>query len=218
MTSSRPDEPRRVSSYFDEHAVDFDTIYVEAKSPLRQLRDRLTRGTVVGRLELVDRLARAHQPSRVLDIGCGSGRFAVRLAQQGAEVVGLDFAEQMLVLARQAAQQAGVGDRCRFVNADFLEWEADGAFDLGLAIGFFDYVADPAPMLEKLARLCGNRVVASFPKRFDPLVPPRYVRLRLSGCPVHFYSRRQVEELARAAVGPHRIEPLGRDYILLGGL
>lgn len=215
MSSPSP-EPERVARYFDEHAVDFDTIYDSRKSKLRELRDRLSRGTVVERLSFVDDLAGSRAPGRVLDVGCGSGRFCVRLAERGWNAVGLDFADEMIGLARRQADEAGVADRCAFEVADFLEWNDEARFDLGLAIGVFDYVADPAPLLSKLAAVSGGRIVASFPKRMHPLVPVRWVRLRAAGCPVYFYDRRQVEELGRAHLSRHSVLPFHRDHLLVG--
>lgn len=214
--SSRSDESSLVARYFDEHAQDFDDIYAADKSAVRRLRDGV-RNTVVKRLEFVDQVAATNQPSRVLDVGCGSGRFALRLAARGAHVVGLDFAGDMLELARRLAAEAGVADRCEFVKADFLTWSAGEPFDLGLAIGVVDYVADPTPLVGRLAGLTGGRVIVSFPRRLHPLVPLRWARLRAAKCPVHFYGRKQVEEIGAAAVPNHRVVDFGRDFLLLGG-
>ena len=41
--------------------------------------------------------------ARVLDAGCGTGRVAIRLAEQGFHVVGLDVDESMLAVAREQA-------------------------------------------------------------------------------------------------------------------
>ena len=209
-------EAGRVAGYFDRHAVDFDTIYEERKGWVRGLRDRLSRGTVVERLAFVEELASSRPAGRVLDVGCGSGRFAVALARRGWEAVGLDFAPEMVALADRAAAQAAVPQRCTFLAATFLEWEAPGRFDLGLAIGVFDYVADPAPLLAKLASLTGGRVVVSFPKRVHPLVPLRWARLRAAGCPVWFYTQREVKALGRAHLGQFRVVPFHRDWLLVG--
>ena len=46
--------------------------------------------------------------ARVLDIGTGTGRYAVRLAKQGAQVMGLDQSQAMLAIAHQNATHAGV--------------------------------------------------------------------------------------------------------------
>ena len=46
---------------------------------------------------------------RVLELACGSGRFAVPLADAGLTVTGLDLAEPMLARAREAAAERNVG-------------------------------------------------------------------------------------------------------------
>ena len=59
-----------------------------------------------------DLLERELQPSAapvrtILDLGCGTGAHAVRLAQRGYEVVGVDLSEGMLAAARDRAQRKG---------------------------------------------------------------------------------------------------------------
>ena len=43
----------------------------------------------------------------ILDIACGTGRVALRLAKTGVSVVGLDLAADMLAVAQQKAQGLG---------------------------------------------------------------------------------------------------------------
>ncbi len=214
MSSSSPEG--RVARHFDAHARDFDAIYETDKSPLRTLRDRLTRGTVVKRLDFIREIGADLRPRRVLDVGCGSGRFCVALARDGATVVGLDFAPEMLALAREKANEAGVASRCQFLQVDFMTWDWDEPFDLVLAIGVLDYVPESQPFVARLAKASRGRTVVSFPRRYHPLVPVRIARLRLSGCPVFFYDRGQVESLARASFGRWEIRTLDRDYLLVG--
>jgi len=47
--------------------------------------------------------ALASPGARVLDAGCGTGRVAIRLAEQGFPVVGLDVDDSMLAVAREQA-------------------------------------------------------------------------------------------------------------------
>src|SRR5262245_7598221 len=131
MMRSPEREPEHVARYFDRHAADFDAIYDDRKSPVRTLRDRFSRRTVVERLTFVDELVRDRASGRMLDVGCGAGRFSIRLAQRGWHAVGMDFAPEMTALAGEAAARAGVTDRCTFLTDDFLTWTADGPYDLG---------------------------------------------------------------------------------------
>lgn len=214
MSSSSPED--QVARHFDAHAQDFDSIYDTEKSALRAVRDRLSRGTVVKRLQFIRDLATELKPSRVLDVGCGSGRFAVALARQGATVVGLDFAPEMLALAREKAAAAGVVDRCEFLNADFMAWDWGEPFDLVLAVGVLDYVPEAAPFVARLASASRGTTVISFPRRYHPLVPVRIARLRLSGCPVFFYDRNQVESYGRSSFRQWEVKPFDRDLLLVG--
>lgn len=100
----------------------------------------------------------------VLDAGCGSGRYAVALAQRGARVTGIDIAPAMLELARARAEAAGVADRCSFAQTSIEALGPDAGREIVLAIGVLDYVADPRPILRALADLTGSLLVASYPR------------------------------------------------------
>jgi 2-polyprenyl-6-hydroxyphenyl methylase/3-demethylubiquinone-9 3-methyltransferase len=56
---------------------------------------------------------------RLLDLGCGKGRFAARLAREGAEVVGLDRSPGMLAEAAGLARVLGTAARLPFPDAGF---------------------------------------------------------------------------------------------------
>jgi len=89
--------------------------------------------------------------SRVLDAGCGTGVYTAWLAEQGAEVVGVDVSEEMLARARERVKgdarlrQADLRDGLAFADADSF----DGVVS-ALALG---YVADWAGPLSAFARL-----------------------------------------------------------------
>src|SRR5262245_36992337 len=63
---------------------------------------------------LVDHLLGGVSGLDVVDLGCGTGRHAVRLALEGARVTALDFAEGMVARAREKAGW----ERVRFIAHD----------------------------------------------------------------------------------------------------
>lgn len=71
---------------------------------------------------------------RALDLGCGTGKNSIYLAQQGYTVVGVDFSTQAIELARRNARRAGAavdfftGDVTRL---DFLAEPFDVVLDVG---------------------------------------------------------------------------------------
>ena len=207
----------RVRRYFDRQAQRFDAIYGEDKGLSQKLVDRLFRAVVHRRFELTFELCGDLAGKRVLDIGCGSGRYSVECARRGADVVGLDFAPAMIEMARNAAAEAGVAERCRFVNAEFVGCCELHHYEICLAIGFFDYAADPRTILEKARQTGAEHVIGSFPVRWTLRSLSRWARLTLSHCPVHFYNAKECTELFRetgwTSVAVHR---LSRDYLVSG--
>src|SRR5216683_222335 len=96
---------------------------------------------------------------RALDLGCGTGATAVRLARSGLQVTLLDSSPAMLDLAQRAAQEAGIaekitvklGDAARL--ADLFPAES---FDVILCHNLLEYVDDPQAVLCGATRLMRN--------------------------------------------------------------
>src|SRR5262245_26924460 len=66
---------------------------------------------------------------RVLEYGCGEGRFTVRLASAGAEVHAIDISDVALETARQRAAAQSLDVDFRLMDASRLQFE-EGTFDL----------------------------------------------------------------------------------------
>ena len=90
-----------------------------------------------------------------LDVGCGTGATAVRLAQVGFHVTQLDSSEAMLDIARRTAEEAGVADRVTLLHGDAAQLPSlfDAAsFDVVLCHNILEYVDDPPTVLRGAAR------------------------------------------------------------------
>jgi malonyl-CoA O-methyltransferase len=101
---------------------------------------------------------------RVLDVGCGTGRHALPLAAQGAEVVGLDPTAEMIDRAREKAQARGISLDLRRAGIDALPADL-GQFDLVLCCLVLSHVSDLSSAVEGLAlhvRPRGRLIVSDF--------------------------------------------------------
>lgn len=89
-----------------------------------------------GQLELAGR--------RVIDLGCGPGLYARRMARRGARVTGVDFSANSLDYARQRGE-ANVD----YLLADYLEDELPSGFDLATLV-YYDFCALPPAQRRRL--------------------------------------------------------------------
>ena len=81
-------------------------------------------------------LVRRFRAQKVLDLGCGTGRITLPLAEQGAhldcDVIGLDSQAEMLESAKKRQLEAPpeVRERLRLIQGDMRTWQSESAFDL----------------------------------------------------------------------------------------
>lgn len=72
---------------------------------------------------LVDRMldmAGATPSDYVVDLGSGDGRTVITAAGRGIRALGIEYNPDMVMVSRQAADQAGVAERARFVEGDIF--------------------------------------------------------------------------------------------------
>ena len=209
----------KVRDHFHDDAERFDAIYGEKKSVVHRFIDNYWRGVVQKRLELnVEKLAPL-EGKKILDVGCGSGRFCIAFAHKGAsKVVGIDFAQAMIEIADKLAVETGVADKCEFVVGSFPDDidESEGPFDACTGNGFFDYVEHPVPIITRMRELTRGRMIMSFPKAVEWRVPLRRVRFWLKGTPLFLYSEAQVRDiLSNSGVTNYEMIHLDRDYLVV---
>ena len=96
---------------------------------------------------------------RALDLGCGTGTLAARLARLGIHVTLLDSSAAMLALAQRTAAEAGLTDNVTAELGDAACLDAifpPASFDLILCHNLLEFTADPAAVLRGAARLLRN--------------------------------------------------------------
>ncbi len=165
-TSSYVPEKEEVAEFYDT-AIPMisrlvgDNVHVgywtspEDPSTLQEATDRLT-DLVIERLGVAP-------GERVLDVGCGLGAPAIRLAKAaGVSVVGIATSPGLIAAATGAARSAGVADRVTFevVDAEQLAYP-EASFDAVMAIESLVHMNDRSRAFRNIARVLrpGGRLV-----------------------------------------------------------
>jgi len=186
----------KVKEYFENIAEDFDGIYDNRGTILDRFINKVFRKGMYERFGLAVKECGGVEGKSILDIGCGSGRIALALAAKGAEVLGIDYSPKMIELANGYLNRHGRNINARFVCRDFMEdFRSDKLFDITLALGVFDYIANPMPFVKKMRDLTREQMIVSYPARFTLQMPLRKVWLWTRHCPVHFYTARQLTRM-----------------------
>jgi len=146
-------------------------------------------------------LGEARAGERVLDLGCGAGRFVAALREAGADPVGVELADGALERARRNVPGADL----RALAPDGAIPLEDGSVDLVWCSEVLEHVPDTAELLSEARRVLatGGRLLVTTPShdlprralialaRFDTHFDPL-------GQHVRFYSRRSLARVLDA--------------------
>ncbi|HLR30749.1 MAG TPA: bifunctional 2-polyprenyl-6-hydroxyphenol methylase/3-demethylubiquinol 3-O-methyltransferase UbiG [Paenalcaligenes sp.] len=146
------------------------------------------------------------QDKKVLDVGCGGGILSESMAQQGADVTGIDLAMRSLKIARLHSLESGVSVEYHHSSAEEFAAQHPEKFDVITCMEMLEHVPNPASVVSACAQLVkpGGWVFFSTlnrnPKSFlFAIIGAEYVLNLLPRGTHHYESFIKPSELARAA-------------------
>lgn len=192
----------KVKQYFEVGAKDFDDIYnwmpgTQDKS-LKRLINKLFRKGMIERFKLA--LEECEPNKTILDVGCGSGRISIALAELGARITGIDYSLQMIELANEYLKKYEIENNTKlnikFIYSNFIQnYNSAEKFDVSLALGVTDYIQNPIPLLLKMKDLSKEKLIVSYPAKFTFQMPLRKIWLWTKKCPVYFYTKKRIKAI-----------------------
>lgn len=126
--------------------------------------------------------------ARVLDAGCGSGQFAIALAERGARVTGVDLSPEMIGHAQSHAGERAVSIEWRTGDVSALS-DPFAVYDAVHARVLFQFLPDVPAALRELRRVLkpGGRLLASVPGALSPIYRASWMRHLPGGDPGNNY-------------------------------
>ncbi len=115
--------------FFKEHAAEWQEKATDDNYSVIKDRHRAVQRT----------LSQFELGSTLLDVGCGTGQLAIDACLSGYNAVGVDFAGQMIEIAKSNARQSDVD--VDFVCASIFDYSAPYLFDIISAQGFIEYIS-----------------------------------------------------------------------------
>lgn len=175
--------------YWDRKIIDWEDSWqgTGASSVIERIAARF-RAPLVARSKIALELLRPVNDAEVLELGCGSGFFALGLLRRGIarRVTGIDISRPAIERARRLAVEEGLSDRATFMEGDVLTAQFPHA-TVTVGLGLLDYLS-PAQVRSLLERLPGERYLFTFSERIPSARRALHkLYMAIQRCPQHFY-------------------------------
>lgn len=210
MKGKGPEAKSNIGKYWDKRLLSWESGAYPDDDIIRSagVWDRLSslfrRDRVAQRMDaLMELLTPYVQGQRILDVGCASGRLAVKLVNQGAShVTGVDVASSAIEIAEQRKKAAGMESSLDFFEADVtLPGIELPPVDIAIALGVIEYF-DPRSLEGFLSNLNAEYFLFHVPltktKGKGKISLLRRIYLLFNRCPgVYLYTRAEFTDISK---------------------
>lgn len=120
----------------------------------------------------------------VLDLGCGTGRYATTLAKKGARVTAIDFSGPMIKKAKEKSKK--IKNKIKFEKSDIQNYKPKKKFDIIISMLVLDHIKDlkkVVNVIDKGSKI-GTKVIIS---NIHPLVLYRNLDKKTNKSLGHFF-------------------------------
>jgi 2-polyprenyl-3-methyl-5-hydroxy-6-metoxy-1,4-benzoquinol methylase len=208
-----------VKNFFSGYAKDFDSIYGDGKprNLFNRIMDKLFRQAMYERYKRTISFLISNDINTVLDVGCGSGRYAIDLSKAGMRITGVDLAQEMLDIAESMSNNLGYKNE--FILGSYLDVDIDSKKDAAILMGFFDYISNPLDIFFKLKNDTNKFILASFPKSGGILAFQRKIRYNLRNCQLFYYDENIIKKImVDSGIEDFEIQENDREFFLIARL
>jgi len=111
----------------------------------------------------------------VLDVGCGDGALTYRIAERGADIIGIDNSEEGIKLAKEIFNKKKMPANFILASAYNMPLK-NNSIDCAVLSDVIEHVREPERLLKEIKRLLRNngKLVISTPYRFGELLWDKY--------------------------------------------
>lgn len=149
----------------------------------------------------------------VLEIGSGTGAYTLDIASRVRQVTALEPSGAMIDILRSKIAVRPASN-VSIVHQDFLAYQPTRRFDVVVAIGVLDYIADVETFIAKCADLAQTGIVLTFPQR--SIWGRAYQAVsRISGDAVYLYSASELQKQL-SGWSTHTVEVDGKTRMTKG--
>jgi SAM-dependent methyltransferase len=155
----------------------------------------------------------------ILDLGCGTGKWAARLIKSGFRVVCVDISAKMLDQARAKIEAMGASSRASFVHADLCDLSALAAGSAAMAVALGDPIGcanSPMRAMKEIRRVLadGGVLVATLDNKLSAIEfyleqgDPRKLSEFLHGGRTHWLTKDAAEQFEITTFAPDELRRL----------